>query len=111
MWVRAYLRIAAVNGCTGVVARHGDNEAGAIFVKVVRADRTATLFGPAPAGLDEMDRERRWVPFLKGVAAPEADIDATLEREASYDGDIWVVEIESPTGAHFLDGWLSATPK
>ena len=36
IWVKAYLRRCAVAGASGVVARHGDDDAGAIFIKVVR---------------------------------------------------------------------------
>ena len=110
LWVKAYLRLAAVRGCPGVVVRHGDDEAGAIFIKVNLLNDTSLLFGPAPAGHDEGDAERRWVPFLKGGSASDAAVDAALEKEALYDRDIWVVEIESRGGEHGLDGWLLATP-
>lgn len=109
IWVKAYLRQAAVRGCPGFVVRHGDDEAGAIFIKVTRRDGTATLFGPAPAGLDEGDRERRWVALMKGAVVPEAAADAALTQEARYDSDLWVLEVESADGTHFLDGWLLAT--
>jgi hypothetical protein len=110
VWVKAYLRTAAVRGFPGAVVRHGDDEAGAIFIKVNKLDGTAVLYGPAPVGHDEGDAERRWVPFLKAAADSEESVDAALEREARFDGDIWIVEIESPSGAHCLDGWLLATP-
>ena len=110
IWVKAYLRSAAVRGAPGAVVRHGDDEAGAIFIKVTGRDGTATLFGPAPAGIDEADRERRWVPFLKGQAASEQIVDEAIAQEYRFDSDIWVIEIESADGTHFLDGWLLATP-
>lgn len=110
VWVKAYLRQAAVKGCPGVVVRHGDDEAGAIFIKVMRRAGTATLFGPAPAGMDDASRERRWIPLLKGEAVAEAVADAALAQEARFDSDMWVVEIESTDGHHLLDGWLLATP-
>ena len=111
VWVKAYLRAAAVRGCPGAVVRHGDDEAGAIFIKVTRRDGTATLYGPAPAGLDAGDRERQWVPFLKGLAASEQSVDAAVAQEVRFDSDIWVIEVESADGTHFLDGWLLAAPK
>lgn len=110
LWVKAYLRRAAVNGCPGVVVRHGDDEAGAIFIKIMQRNGAAMLFGPAPAGLDEADRERRWIPWLKGEVLSEAAVDAAIAQEARFDADLWVVEVESHDGAHFLDGWLFATP-
>ena len=110
IWVKAYLRVAAAGGCPGVVARHGDDEAGAIFIKVSRLDGTALLFGPAPAGFDGVDQERKWIPWHRSATAPEAEVDAVMEREAKYDSDLWLIEIESPRGTHFLDSWLLATP-
>ena len=110
IWVKAYLRAAAVRGAHGAVVRHGDDEAGAVFIKVTRRDGTATLFGPAPSGFDEGSRERRWVPFLKGQAVSEQIVDDAIAQEFGFDSDIWVIEIESADGTHFLDGWLLATP-
>jgi hypothetical protein len=110
-WVKAYLRQVAAQGGQGFVVRHGDDGAGSIFIKVRRRDGMTTLFGPAPAGLDDGDHERRWVPFLKGAAVTEEAVDAAIAQEARFDSDLWVLEIESADGAHFLDGWLLATPQ
>ena len=101
IWVKAYLRRCLYNGANGVIARHGD-DAGAIFIKIVRADRMAAVFSPAPAGLEEVDIDRRWVPRFKSEFVPEAEADSMLSREASFDSDIWVVEIEDREGRHFL---------
>jgi hypothetical protein len=102
IWVKAYLRRCTVNGATGVVARHGDDDAGAIFIKIVRADRTAAVFSPAPAGLDDADVDRRWVSRFEKVFVPEAEAEVLLKREASFDSDVWIVEIEDREGRHFL---------
>ncbi len=111
-WVKAYLRRAAVHGCPGVVVRRGHDEAGAIFIKVVLRPGSALLFGPAPAGLDGVDEERRFTNALKSAdAQPEANVDERLAQEQRFDSDLWIVEIESATGQHFLDGWLFATPR
>lgn len=110
-WVKAYLRQVAAQGAQGFVVRHGDDEAGAIFIKVRRRDGTSMLYGPAPAGMDVGDRERRWVGFLKGAAVSEMAVDDAIAQEARFDSDIWVLEIENSDGAHYLDGWLLATPQ
>lgn len=88
IWVKAYLRRCAGNGAMAVVVRHGDDDGGAIFVKVLRGDRMAALYVPAPAGLDDADYERRWVAAFKGAFVSEADVDRYLEREAGFDGDL-----------------------
>ncbi len=106
IWVKAYIRLCGSTGAMAAVVRHGDDDAGAIFIKVNRLDGTCALFGPAPAGLDEADRDRQWVPILDG-GTPEADVDARLAREADFDGDLWIVEIEARDGRHHLDDWLA----
>ncbi len=102
IWVKAYLRRCTVNSATGVVVRHGDADAGAIFSKIVRPDRMAAVFSPAPAGLDDADVDRRWVSRFEKGFVPEAEAEALLKREASFDEDLWVVEIEDREGRHFL---------
>jgi hypothetical protein len=107
IWVKAYLRSCAVAGGQGYVVRHGDDDAGAIYIKVTDAARTARLFAPAPTGLDDADTERRWQCITGEQPIAEADADAKLARETAYDGDVWVIEIEDRGGRHFLDDWLA----
>jgi hypothetical protein len=106
IWVKAYLRRCAVAGAPAVVARRGDTDAGVIFVRIYRLDGTAELFGPAPAGFDADDGERRWTS-IAGPAS-ERDVDARLERERDLDPDLWIVDVEDRLGRHFLDEWLLA---
>ncbi|HUS95540.1 MAG TPA: DUF1491 family protein [Hyphomicrobiaceae bacterium] len=106
IWVHAYLRICTVGGASVVVVRHGDDDAGAVFIKQLQRDGTSQLYGPAPAGLDTQDLERAWSVHIGGNEATEAAVDAYLERQISYDPDIWILEIEDREGRHFLESWL-----
>jgi len=108
IWVKAYLRRCAVNGASGVVARHGDDDAGAIFIKIVRLDLMAAVYSPAPAGLDYADLDRRWVSCFDAGFVPDAEAEALLKREASFDSDVWIVEIEDRDGRNFLGEELMA---
>ena len=65
IWVSAYLRRCQAAGVPAVVARRGDEAAGAIFICVDRLDGTVTLYGPAPAGVEGSETERRWVSCLQ----------------------------------------------
>jgi hypothetical protein len=85
-----------------VVARHGDDDAGAIFIKVVREDMQVAIFSPAPAGLEHADFDRRWVMGFAGAFVSDRDAEKLLEREARFDSDVWIVEIEDRDGRHFL---------
>jgi hypothetical protein len=109
LWVKAYIRRCQVEGADALLMHRGDADAGAIYIKVSRLDGTALLFGPAPAGLEEAREDRRWQPCLKQQPASEAEADAYLERQQSFDSDIWIVAVEDRAGRHFLDDWL-ATP-
>ncbi len=108
-WVKAYIRRCAVEGASAVVVRHGDDDAGAIFIKVNRLDGTCLLFGPAPAGFSGAESDRRWV-----VASPqgvgEGEADALLAREGEFDSDLWLIEVEDRGGRHFLDDQLDHPP-
>lgn len=111
IWVKAYIRRCASAGVMAVVARHGDDDAGAIFIRINRLDGTSVLYGPAPAGLDSGALDREWVmrPAARGASGPgpDAAIDAVLAREVDFDTDLWIIEVEDRAGRHFLDGWLS----
>jgi hypothetical protein len=108
IWVKAYLRRCAVVGVSAVVVRHGDDDAGAIFIRVNRLDGTSLLFVPAPAGLDVSDYDRRWVAQFAMPGVPDEKVDAHLAREYDFDRDLWLVEVEDRAGREFLDDWLVA---
>lgn len=89
-----------------MVTRRGDSDAGAIFIKINLLDGRAILCGPAPAGMTDEDGGRLWCLVLGSDAAPEGDVDAYLERQAGFDSDFWVVEVENSDGLSFLDDEL-----
>ena len=47
-----------------------------------------------------MSGERRWITLAEGV---EADVDASISKQKSFDRDLWVIEIEDKAGRHLLD--------
>ncbi len=77
--------------------RRGDEDAGAVLVKVVRDPSRVTLFVPAR---DEKG-ERIWARFRSGDV-PEDESDAYCRRRLEDDPDLWWVEIEDREGRHFL---------
>ncbi|MFA5950572.1 MAG: DUF1491 family protein [Hyphomicrobium sp.] len=110
IWVKAYVRRCASAGRQAYVMRHGDDDAGAIYIRINRLDGTSLLFGPAPTGLDGIASERLWVACLDPRGVSDASVEAFLEREARVDPDVWIVELEASDGSHCLEGWLASTP-
>lgn len=97
VWVGALIRRAELEGAFAAVLRKGNPRAGAVLVKAVdRRAGTARLYAEATRG----DGERVWMRPVRSEA--EADLDAYAERQARYDPDLWVVEIDDREGRHFL---------
>lgn len=108
IWVKAYLRRVAGEAVSAVVVRHGDDDAGAIFIKIASRDGRAQVLAPAPG--DDGDwmtgRDRRWFAAFPDGGVEEAAADAYLARQARRDPDIWVLELEDPRGRCWLDDAL-----
>lgn len=107
LWVKAYIRRCASAGVAAAVVRHGDDDAGAIYIRINRLNGFSQLFGPAPAGLDNGALDRQWVPCPMPLNGADDAVDAYLRREAEFDSDLWIVETEDRAGRHYLDGWLA----
>lgn len=107
IWVKAYIRLCEISGSPAVIVRHGDDDAGAIFIRINRLDGTSDLYGPAPAGFWGAESERRWSPCLKDRTAADETVEAYLERASRADPDLWIIEIEARDGKHCLDGWMA----
>ncbi len=107
IWVKAYVRRMSAGGHPSYVIRHGDDDAGAIYIRINRLDGSSALLGPAPSGLSGTETDRRWVMHFKGELRPDSEVDVYLEREHRTYPDLWLVEVESRDGQHGLEGWLS----
>lgn len=97
LWVGALVRRAQIGGAFATVVRRGDARAGTVIVKAYdTSERRARLyteaFGP--------DGDRLWIQPV--ASEQESELDAYVERQARYDPDLWVVEIEDRQGRHFI---------
>jgi hypothetical protein len=77
--VQGWVRRCTAQGLMATVARKGDVEAGAVMLKVNRFAAGCEVYS-------------------------EKDADAYLARQAKYDPDVWVLEIEDPKAQFTLDG-------
>ena len=77
-----------------VLRRRGDEDAGALLVKVSRLDGTAAVFSRTPS----LDGGLAWRRATGEGWIPEAEAEARLTREIDFDPDVWIVEVEDPQG-------------
>ena len=97
VWIGAYLmRLRARNIPAFIVAK-GDPTAGAVMVKLNTLDGRAALF---QRSFDLATGARAWVVLAEGE---EASVDASIEKQRSFDRDLWVMEVEDKEGRHLLD--------
>lgn len=95
-WVAAYrLRLEAA-GVPCFVTRRGDPTAGAVLVKLATLDGAARLYGRSY----DADGRRVWTVLAEG---PEPEVDAAAARQAGFDRDLWLLEIEDRAGRTLLD--------
>jgi hypothetical protein len=94
LWVSALTRRVFADGGFAAVMRRGATEAGAIFIVTRSRLGTSTLFGPAPQSAYDSERpdDRQFGVLIGEGEATE--IEVRLAKEARFDSDIWVVEIE-----------------
>lgn len=94
LWVAATLRRAFASGGFAAVARKGSPEAGAVMITLRDRLGELRLFGPAPqTSYDEARPEERRFAELLRTPDPDA-VSARIEREARFDPDLWVVDLE-----------------
>jgi hypothetical protein len=106
IWIGAYIRRLGAMAIPAMVLRRGDGDAGAIYIKINTLDGFAMVLRPAATGIIDSDIERFWSPAMPGGRAEENAADAYLARQAGFDSDMWVIEVEDRAGRHFLDEFL-----
>lgn len=95
VWVDAYLRRCRAAGAFASISRRGDESAGAVFIECLHGTGT-DLYGPRTRA----DGGRAFEPLLSAAAGFE--VAERVEREARFDGDLWLVTVEDREGRVFL---------
>jgi hypothetical protein len=97
IWVAAYRRRLDLLGIPAYVAAHGDDDAGAVLVKLATLDGRARAFHRS---FDLATGARVWATLAEG---PEREVDEAIARQRRFDPDLWVIELEDRQGRHLLD--------
>ncbi len=97
MWVSAYLARLRIENIPAFVVARGDATAGAVLIKLNTLDGLAVCY---QRSFDLLTGERTWVVLAEGS---DADVDASVTKQRSFDSDLWVIEVEDKAGRHLLD--------
>ena len=97
IWVSAYLARLRLIEVPAFIVQKGDATAGAVLVKLNTLDGQACCY---QRSFDVMTGDRKWVVLIDGA---EADVDASITKQCSFDPDLWVIEVEDRQGRHLLD--------
>lgn len=103
IFVAALTRRVFADGSMAAVEKHGAEEAGAIFVRIRHRDGSESLAAPAPQTAFDDDHPDGRLFEMRKRRAPESEVSDLIAREAKFDSDIWVVEIETDSPEIYLD--------
>ena len=98
--VSAALRLATLRAIPMVIARRGDGDAGTILVKLNQLALGCTVLAQTrtPEG------ELAWLRATGETPVDEAMAYAYIARQVKRDPDLWVIEVEDPTGHPIFEG-------
>ena len=88
--IDAAIRLCLEKAIPATVARRGDHNAGAIFLKVNGFDSGCIIYTQQ----QKIDGTLHWIKTPGDNLITEIEADAYLERQIKYDNDLWVLEIE-----------------
>ena len=100
LWVMAQVRLCDLAFIPATIVRRGDSDAGTVLVKINRFEQGVTVLTQAST----VDGEPAWSRGTGPKPVAEADADAYIARQVTYDPDVWVLEIEDRKGTYKLDG-------
>jgi hypothetical protein len=99
IWVKAQLRTCNINMVAAYISRKGDPDAGTILIRLDRLDGTSTVLSQVRTA----EGTRAWIRSTGESPVPDAEAEVYIKRQASFDPDIWVLEIEDPNDTYQPD--------
>lgn len=90
LWVQAHVARWSSRGTPVVVVRRGDPHRGVVIVKQNLAGRGFRVV----TQVRDLDGVLHWEAVLGEEPVAEDEADRYIDRQAGYDPDLWVIEIE-----------------
>ena len=100
IWIKAQIRICDINFISAVVTRRGDSDAGAVLLKLNRLSAGVEVL----TQVRDPEGQRAWMRGTGETLVSDAIADAYIEKQARYDPDLWVLEIEDPKEQYRIEG-------
>ena len=94
LWVHAVIRQCGVFGVPAMVVKKGDEDAGAVLIKLNRGEAGCEVFTQVRDG----SGEPAWLRATGPAPVDESKADAYVDRQRGFDCDLWVLEIEDREG-------------
>jgi GMP synthase (glutamine-hydrolysing) len=88
--IQAGVRLCSERAVPAMVVRRGDPDAGAVYIKINGFENGCAVLSQVRME----DGRLAWFRATGTESVSEADADAYIERQAKYDPDIWVLEVE-----------------
>jgi hypothetical protein len=104
IWVKALIRRCDMAAVGVAVTGRGDPDAGAVLLKLLGRDGTASVLAQTRRG----DGGFAWLRATGPDPVDEAAADAYIARQRQRDPDLWVVEIETARAETVLDDTIIA---
>lgn len=104
LFVRAHLWRLNREGKTAVIVRRGPADGATVIVKVHMGlhlpEDSDVVHRRARVYVQARDGEGRliWMGAVGDAPAAEEDVDSYIERNVRRDPDVWVVEVDDPSG-------------
>jgi len=95
-WVSAYKQVLEGQAIPLFVIKKGNAAAGAIIVRISDLQGRSKIFGQS----FDMEGDRRWVELAAGK---DAEMETVILRQKKVDSDLWILEVETRHGNHYLD--------
>ena len=95
-WVSSYRQHLQLEGIPIYILKKGNSISGSILIKVSMSGGIAKIYH----SVLDAEGNSNWDVLIEGS---HEKIDNNLERQISFDGDLWLLEVEEKEGKCLLD--------